>query len=136
MFHYKNCMMTLREAWEMSLGENKCREKGLCRFESIRDYPDAVVETCVECGKRLIYNKVGGTIDQQRNRRNHIRDTVQPFGMTGRLFRELYGDNAVDKFRIKEKEARDPKAEAREDLRIMERLSNRGYTDKEILTSR
>lgn len=120
----------------MSRGENKCQGRTLCKFEYVKDYPDAVVEVCIECGKKLIYNKVEGKIDQQRNIRNHIRDTVQPFGTTAPLFRELYGDKAMDKFKIKEKETRDPKSEAREDLRIMERLSNRGYTDKEILASR
>jgi len=79
--------------------EAVCPLDKLCRFETIDDYdqPDSkwgtghLVDRCIKCGKRLIYLKAKGKIDQERMVRNRIRDTVQPNGRNALIFEWLYG---------------------------------------------
>lgn len=73
----------------------KCRKNFLCNFEKSRDLPDALVEICINCGKKVIYKKVGGRIDNRRHLREHIRDTVQPWGKTKKLFLQIYGEKPL-----------------------------------------
>lgn len=123
--------MTLEEAWNASRGENRCHKMALCGFEPVI-YTDAIVESCRFCGKRLIYNVVDGTIDQARSLRNHIRDTVQPFGATQNLFVQLYGYGALTPFLKKAENRGDPRQGAKEDLKTMAKLSDRGYNDRDL----
>jgi hypothetical protein len=124
--------MTLKDAWDASNGENRCRGASLCSFENLAVHEDAIVENCIRCGKRLIYNIVDGKIDQRRQTRNHIRDTVQPFGATHELFLEIYGHTALSSFLTKDEPRFNAKEAARDDLRIMNKLSDRGYNDKDL----
>ena len=55
------------------------------------DYPDAVVEGCQLCNKKLIYYKRDGKINETEYRNDHIRDFAQPYGSTAKIFYRIYG---------------------------------------------
>src|SRR3990167_9309752 len=75
---------------------SKCRKNFLCDYELSRDLPDALIEICVNCGKKVIYNKgKDSRIDNVKYLRDHIRQTVQPFGKTRELFMKIYGEEPM-----------------------------------------
>lgn len=55
------------------------------------DYPDAVVEGCKICNKKLIYYKRNGKINDAEYYSDHIRDFAQPHGSTAKIFERVYG---------------------------------------------
>jgi hypothetical protein len=57
---------------------------------------------------------------------------VQPFGATHELFLEIYGHAALSSFLTKDEPRFNAKEAARDDLRIMNKLSDRGYNDKDL----
>lgn len=72
-----------------------CLKGRLHRFDEAREYHDAFLEFCVECGERAIYRKdESGRIDNRLYLRRHYRSFVQPYGSTGEAFRMVYGDRA------------------------------------------
>lgn len=77
--------------------DSKCRKNIFCDFTLSRDLPDAQVEVCTKCGKKVVYFKDirTGRIDNKKYLRDHIRDTVQPFGRTRKLFLMIYGENPI-----------------------------------------
>ena len=75
--------------------DSACRKNVYCKFRLSRDLPDATIEVCVKCSKKVIYRKSKGRIDNKLYLRNHIRDTVQPFGKTAKIFEEIYGRKPV-----------------------------------------
>ena len=81
----------------MVYDESKCRKNFLCDFQLSRDTPDALIEICRFCSKKVIYGKVGGKIDNKKFLRDHIRATVQPFGKTHKLFEKIYGMETMRK---------------------------------------
>ena len=77
---------------------SKCSKNFLCDFKSIGEHPDAYVEICTNCAKKVIYNKdENGRIDNAQYARDHIRDILQPFGSTAKLFEKIYGRTALIK---------------------------------------
>lgn len=60
---------------------------------------DAQKEVCRFCGARVIYRKHPGTgrLDDRRYMADHLRDTLQPWGRTRRLFAMAYGWAEVKK---------------------------------------
>lgn len=83
----------------MSYDDSKCRKNVYCDFLLSRDLLDALIEVCVNCGKRVVYfKKSRGRINNQKYLRDHIRHTVQPFGKTSKLFMQIYGDRALRSF--------------------------------------
>lgn len=73
--------------------ESICPKGKLHRFDDAREYPDAFLEFCVECGEKAIYHKdSSGRIDNRLYLRRHYRSFIQPFGSTGEAFRMVYGD--------------------------------------------
>jgi hypothetical protein len=79
--------------------DSACRKSVLCRFEKSRDLPDALIEVCVNCGKKVIYNKRDGNVDDAKYLRDHLRDFAQPFGRTAKIFERIYGKAAVARMR-------------------------------------
>lgn len=78
--------------------ESKCSKDLLCKFKVIRDLPDALIEVCVSCGKKVCYNKAkDGTVDNSKYLRDHLRDTLQPYGRTKELFYKIYGTAPIKK---------------------------------------
>lgn len=75
--------------------ESTCKKRTYCSFKPILLAPDAQVEVCVFCGKKVIYNIRGGRIDNAKYARDHIRDFAQPFGRTAKIFREIYGKQGL-----------------------------------------
>lgn len=69
---------------------------GLHDFVQEVDNDEAIVESCGYCGKRSYFNKRDGRIDERLYLRTHFRDFLQPAGTTARLFREVYGHDAVE----------------------------------------
>lgn len=55
------------------------------------DYPDAVVEGCKICNKKLIYIKKNGKINEAEYYLDHLRDFAQPYGITAKIFHRTYG---------------------------------------------
>ena len=96
--------------WNMK-DDSTCK-KGrytLCDFEIIGNYPDAQVEICTNCGKKVIYNKRDGLLDNRKYLKDHIRHTLQPHGRTRELFMKVYGQKAIDyekQFHYKQKDTR------------------------------
>lgn len=76
--------------------EAVCSKGKLHDFEIIRNLLDALIEVCVLCGERAVYNKRGGMYDTAKHLRAHLRDTLQPYGRTGKLFREVYGTQGIE----------------------------------------
>jgi hypothetical protein len=64
----------------------------------ISETDNAIVEVGKECKKRLVTRKgEKGSIDNKRWLREHVRDTAQPSGITGKIFERYYGYSAPDK---------------------------------------
>lgn len=81
----------------------------LCDFKRIGDYHDAIVEICTQCGKKVIYNKYNGRIDDAKYTRYHRRDILQPRGRDYKLFMKIYGMEAIKRsqsFAFKAKDTR------------------------------
>ena len=74
--------------------QSKCTKPGhqLCDFKQIEDYPDAVVEVCINCGKKVIYNRRDGKIDEKQYLFDHKRDFLQRKGKDKKLFEKIYGN--------------------------------------------
>jgi hypothetical protein len=72
-------------------------------YYTIKDLPDGKLEICIECKKRLTTKKdpKTGRIDNKKYLKEHIRDTAQPFGKTGKIFAKNYGEEAgyISKFK-------------------------------------
>lgn len=64
-------------------------------FYQVADHEDAVIDRCRACKTRVIYNKKGGTIDNNRYGRYHYKDILQPYGEMSKLFYEIYGKEGV-----------------------------------------
>ena len=72
--------------------DSQCRKNIYCQFEVVLSNKEVQVERCVNCGKKVIYNKgKNGRVDNAKYLQDHIRDTVQPYGKTAKLFRQFYG---------------------------------------------
>jgi len=104
------------------MNEARCRKSILCEFEENRNLPDAIIEVCIHCGRKVIYHKIEGRIDDARYLRMHIRDTLQPYGRTGKLFDQVWGKTAREAMRTAKhflKNKVDPKKqkEMREELK-------------------
>ena len=99
------------------------------------DNKEAQVEVCEFCGKKLIYNKekTTGRVDNSQYLRDHIRDTVQPYGATHGLYMEIYGREQLQKlkefYKRKEKCAtqEDIRNEARDTMKTLLKLESKGY---------
>lgn len=77
--------------------DSLCPKSFLCAFEESRNLPDAVVEICVRCGKKVIYNKgKNGRIDNKKYLRDHRRDFIQPYGEDKKLFIKLWGYKGIE----------------------------------------
>ena len=101
------------------IDDSKCRKNIYCDFEVSRDLPDAQIEICINCGKKVIYNKRDNRVDNKKYLRDHIRHFVQPFGKTKRLFYRLYGSKPMEKFRegLKGKKTKEEMNQYWEDVR-------------------
>ncbi len=61
-------------------------------FEPVGENPEAIIEICTECKKRLVTKKdKKGRIDNKVYLKEHIRDTAQPQGITSKIFKKYYG---------------------------------------------
>jgi hypothetical protein len=63
-----------------------------CRFTRVRETPEAYVEKCDFCHRRVDYRIKGGTIDNRKYLSDHIRDTCQPYGRTKQVFEQVYAN--------------------------------------------
>lgn len=64
-------------------------------FYRIAEYDEAISERCRQCGKRVIYNKKDGRIDNKLYGKYHYRDILQPSGEMEELFYEIYGKEGI-----------------------------------------
>lgn len=102
--------------------EAKCRKNRYCRFEIVKDYPDAIKEICVYCSRTMIWKKDRfGRIDNRDYARHHLRDFCQPYGMTAKYFAEIYGEEAYEKALKHRPDRKTDWDEAGEDARRMVR---------------
>ena len=65
-------------------------------YRTIIDSEDGKREVCVECKHQLSTKKDAktGRIDNKKYLKEHVRDTAQPFGRTGKTFNKYYGSEA------------------------------------------
>ena len=62
-------------------------------YKAISENSDGLVEVCVECKHRLTTKKdINGRIDNKKWLSTHQRDTAQPNGRTGKIFKQYYGN--------------------------------------------
>ena len=100
--------------------EAKCRKNKYCRFEQIGDYSDAFKEICVYCSRTVIWNKDQfGRIDNRKFLRFHLRDFCQPYGLTGKVFAQVYGEEAFRKAMNRPSKKNYSLDEAAEDAKVM-----------------
>lgn len=117
-----------------------CRKDKLHNFLMIIDTSEVIIERCENCGKKTRYNKNGGKYDKNKYLRAHLRDTLQPYGRTGKLFREIYGTKSLESANLwnqkfqSEKKRKEEYQELIEKRRFMRRqaLKGLGYSDKEL----
>jgi hypothetical protein len=58
---------------------SKCRNNnGLHAYKTITDNADVLVEVCVKCGDKKVYNRVNGKVDEKRYRECNARLILQP----------------------------------------------------------
>lgn len=96
--------------------DSVCPKNYLCEFEKEAEHYDALIERCKNCGKKIVYQKHGGKIDEEKYLFDHRRMTLQP-GM--KYFREIYGDAPLEALeRLKERHISEQKRKVlREELR-------------------
>ena len=72
---------------------SKCEKDENGYHDPIRfhEYPDAIVEGCQLCNKKLIYYRREGRINEAEYYYDHIRDFAQPYGSTAKIFDRIYG---------------------------------------------
>lgn len=88
----------------------KCRKATLCELRTVSDNYDALVEMCQRCSKKVVYGKYftiawsedgswekryEDRVDEPKYVRDHLRDTLQPYGPTGKLYEQIYGLKVV-----------------------------------------
>lgn len=88
----------------------KCKRAILCELRTVLDNYDALVEVCHQCNKKVIYGKYfdikwkedgswykryQDRVDEPKYVQDHLRDTLQPYGRTGKLYRQIYGLKVV-----------------------------------------
>ncbi len=78
------------------------RKKAFCAqyghtTKILGDYPDALVEVCLDCGSDLIYKKApDGSMDNGRYYTEHLKDFAQPTGKTAGIYAKFYGKPKPD----------------------------------------
>lgn len=120
-----------------------CNNNDYCDFKVVVDNCEAQVEVCKRCGRKVIYNKVGGRIDNTKYLQDHIRDFCQPFGATAHVYAHVYGYKKVAERRkalelraatkTREQEIAEGVGEVRDALRTWKRMESQGKTDREII---
>lgn len=72
--------------------DSKCSKGLYCQFDVVLSNQEVQVERCRNCGKKVVYNKdTKGNVDNFKYKRDHLRDTLQPFGPTKEMFKKTYG---------------------------------------------
>lgn len=116
----------------MEKDDSKCKKDILCKFEISRNLDDALIEICENCGKKIVYYKRNGLIDDRKYARDHKRDLIQPYGKDAKLFYKFYGNESVKRAiewqgkkinKIKRKEIREELMEKR--MFIMSKVSGK-----------
>lgn len=77
--------------WDAS----KCRKAKYCAFNVIQDDAGATLEQCSQCGRKVVYRKVNGRIDNRKYLSEHVRDFAQRHGPTSKIFEQIYGKTAI-----------------------------------------
>lgn len=67
-------------------------------YKVINENKEGRLEVCVECKKKLSIKKDSktGRIDNKKYLEEHQRDTAQPYGKTGNVFKKYYGEAPKD----------------------------------------
>lgn len=116
--------------------DSYCKKDVLCDFRIEKEYHDALVEVCVQCGKRIVYPK---PVNQEKYNRDHKRMTLQPSDDYD-LFVRIYGTKGIEEMKRQGEKFVDKKKRGK----IMEELRDRriamrrrafrglGKTEKEI----
>lgn len=73
-----------------------CKKGLLCNFVTIFDNEEVLKETCKDCAKTFIFNRICGKIDERLYARAHYRDIIQPFGQHHEMFIKCYGNEAIE----------------------------------------
>lgn len=116
----------------MTDNDSKClvHRAGLCNFERTFENHEIMIERCAFCHKRVDYKIKDGVFNEAKYRRDHIYDTLQPYGRTGKLFELVYGMNEVnktkkfnDKRNAAKRSANEYGEEARDMVRTLKRTS-------------
>jgi len=81
----------------MKNNDSICTKNKYCRFDPTFIDGRVQVERCEFCHKRVVYklSPKGEVFDSMKYRRDHVRDSAQPFGATRRIFYEVYGEEPV-----------------------------------------
>lgn len=74
------------------MDDSKCPKQKYCGFEIDRNDENVRIDRCRFCGKKVIYLRKNGKMDDKKYTRDHVRDICQPFGSTRRVYFEVYGE--------------------------------------------
>lgn len=75
--------------------EARCPKAVAHDFRDVASYPDATVEMCVNCSKRVIWKQdERGRMDNRGYLRAHFRSFVQPVGSNAQAFAAIHGEKA------------------------------------------
>lgn len=75
-----------------------CKQYG-CNLQNQKEYSDAIVQICEDCGKKYVFNKVDGSIDTDKYRIANKRALIQPSDK--RAWAEVYGTELLEKGKVK-----------------------------------
>lgn len=121
--------------------DSRCPRVKYCDFLVLVDAEDAQVEVCKACGKKVIYNKRDGRIDNAKYLRDHYRDFMQrsnpefeaTYGEDFTRHRDVQESNYIEQKSGKELAFEQGQHEAKEALRIWKKLDGKGgHSQKEL----
>jgi len=79
--------------------EARCKKGIVHHFTVIGEYDDAQVERCIQCSHKEIFKKIKGKVENIKYYRFHFRDYLQPRGSMYGLYKEIYGDEHLNRIR-------------------------------------
>lgn len=73
-----------------------CKKNIYCDFDTVIDNHEILKEVCINCGKPVYYNKIGGRIDDKQYMRDHRRDWTQPFTKEHGNYLKMFGTAGLE----------------------------------------
>jgi hypothetical protein len=70
--------------------------KHVHNYQIVKQDGSGITEVCLECKKKLTTRQDSkGRINNRNYLLEHVRDTAQPHGRTGKIFKKVYGQGGT-----------------------------------------